>query len=205
MHKSAMRRMKWFVDNYIPKDKKVRVLDVGSYNVNGSYRTLFSGTQVEYIGLDMCAGPNVDYVPKNPYLWSDLEDESFDFIISGNAFEHIEFPWVTMEQIYAKLKEGGIICILAPFAHIEHRYPTDCYRYFSDGFIALAKWVGLQVIEATVGGILQESINDPEWISADENYDDTMMIAIKAFPEEDLNKFPKLGATRLTRKWHICT
>ena len=41
MHNSAMLRMEWFVKNYVPQDKKVRVLDVGSYDVNGSYKELF--------------------------------------------------------------------------------------------------------------------------------------------------------------------
>lgn len=42
MHAGAMLRMKWFVDNYVDRDRFVKVLDVGSYDVNGSYRQLFS-------------------------------------------------------------------------------------------------------------------------------------------------------------------
>ena len=47
--------MKWFVNNYssrIKKDK-IRVLDVGSYDVNGSYKHLFTDSKFEYTGLDM--------------------------------------------------------------------------------------------------------------------------------------------------------
>ena len=65
MHKSAMLRLKWFVDNYIPKDKEVTVLDIGSYDINGSYRKLFAQTKVKYIGLDIEKGPNVDLVVKD--------------------------------------------------------------------------------------------------------------------------------------------
>ena len=90
MHTSAMTRMKWFVENYIPSNKKVKVLDVGSYNVNGCYRDLFTDRKnVEYVGLDVEPGPNVDIVVNSPYNWDNVEDESFDFVISGNAFEHI--------------------------------------------------------------------------------------------------------------------
>ena len=46
MHQSAMIRMKWFVDNYIPKDKKVKVLDIGSYSVNGNYKEFFKGKTI---------------------------------------------------------------------------------------------------------------------------------------------------------------
>ena len=44
---SAMLRMNWFVQNYITPplaqlDKKIKVLDVGAYNINGCYRELFA-------------------------------------------------------------------------------------------------------------------------------------------------------------------
>ena len=175
-----MKRMEWFVQNYIPKHEKIRILDVGSYNVNGCYRQLFTSSdyECEYVGLDMSPGPNVDIVPKDIYCWNEIESESLDFIISGNAFEHIEYPWKTMEQIHDKLKNQGIACIITPFNLSEHRYPTDCYRYYPDGMSALAKWAGLQVINCTTGGY-PEGVDFNTWIPF-ENYDDTVLIAVKS-------------------------
>lgn len=198
MHSSAMLRMKWFVDSYIPKDKEVRVLDIGSYNVNGCYRALFQGTEAKYTGLDVTAGPNVDIVPEDPYKWSEIQDNSFDYVISGNAFEHIEYPWLTIKEIARVLKPGGFICILAPFAHKEHRYPVDCYRYFSDGFIALAKWAELDVVQSSVGGFPEETFSI-EWLG--ENYDDTVLIAGKSIPEECIKKLPKFKCIRPIHHW----
>lgn len=195
-----MRRMKWFADNYIPTDKQIRVLDVGSYNVNGCYRTLFNGTQVQYQGLDMVPGPNVDIVPKDPYAWAEISDNSYDFVISGNAFEHIEYPWLTIKEIARVLRPKGFVCILTPFAYKEHKYPTDCYRYFSDGFIALAKWADLNVIEATVGGVPQGT-TDPAWKITEENYDDTVLIAGKDLTAKEIKKSPKFGSTHLVHNW----
>lgn len=197
-----MTRMKWFVQNYISRDKEVKVLDVGSYNVNGCYRTLFAGSKAKYTGLDISPGPNVDIVVEDSYNWDEIEDECFDYIISGNAFEHIEFPWLTIRQIYKKLKPEGIICILTPFSLGEHRYPTDCYRYYSDGLIALAKWGNFKVIECTVGGI-PKGTTDSRWLDKTENYDDTMLIAAKTEDESKLANLPRLGSTRLTRVWTI--
>lgn len=188
MHKSAMLRMKWFVDNYVPEDKHVRILDVGSCDVNGSYRVLFHERDVEYVGLDMAAGINVDYVPKDPYRWSELPDESFDFVISGNAFEHIEYPWLTICEIYKKLKNGGFTCILAPNSIQEHRYPVDCYRYFSDGFRALAKWGGFEVVDATVSGVPAEDVST-DWYEV--GYNDTMMVLAKGIDNEKIAFLPK--------------
>lgn len=196
MHKSAMLRMQWFVNNYVLKDKHVRVLDIGSYDVNGSYRSLFNGMDVEYVGLDVENGPNVDYIPKDPYKWDELEDESFDYVISANAFEHIEYPWLTICEIYKKLRSGGFACILAPNSIHEHRYPTDCYRYFSDGFYALAKWGKFDVVDVTVSGVPDEDVS-AEWYAAGHN--DTMMVLAKEMEKERLKLLPKFKCEKRYR------
>lgn len=191
-----MLRMEWFIKNYVPNDRKVRVLDVGSYDVNGSYRGLFPLNNVEYVGLDMAEGPNVDYVPTDPYSWHELSDDSFDFIISGNAFEHIEYPWLTIKQMYQKLKNNGFACVLAPCTMVEHRYPVDCYRYFSDGFAALAKWAGFQIVNITVSGVPNMEVEE-DWYQ--EGTNDTMMILTKNSEWVDVSLFPKLNYEKRTR------
>lgn len=150
MHKSSMLRMKWFVENYVSKinKDKIKVLDVGSYDVNGSYKKIFADKKYEYIGLDMEKGTNVDIFLKNPYDWHEIPTDSFDVVISGQAFEHIEFFWVTMAEMTRVLKKDGLLCIIAPNGGLEHRYPIDCYRYFTDGMIALAKYVSLEPLHA---------------------------------------------------------
>ncbi len=150
MHQSSFNLMKYFKD-FIENNfegQRVKILDVGSYGVNGTYREVFSNLErFDYLGLDLTPGPNVDYVPSDPYKWDELADRSFDVIISGQAFEHIEFPWLTILEMKKKLKDNGLICIIAPSRGPEHRYPVDCWRYYPDGFHALAKWAGLEVIE----------------------------------------------------------
>lgn len=192
MHKSSMARMKWFVNNYLTEEGHVKVLDVGSYAVHGSYRELFDGKNVDYVGLDIVEGPNVDLVADDPYSWDFIEDESFDYIISGQAFEHIEYPWLTMEQIYKKLKIGGIICITAPNSGNEHKHPLDCYRYFADGLAALAKWAGFKVIDATVAGIPERNASS----DYDDYWNDVCLIAIKSEEEINTDKYPGLKYER---------
>ena len=191
MHRSAMVRMSWFVDNYIKGKGHVRVLDVGSCDVNGSMRPLFEGTEAEYVGLDIEAGANVDIVMKEPYDWSNIPDESFDFVISANAFEHIEFPWLTIKEIYRKLKPEGIACIHAPLSVGEHKHPTDCYRYYPDGFRALGKWAGFQVLNVTAGGV--PSMSAPkDW----NGWNDTMMILLKSDTPANPEDYPILKYER---------
>ncbi len=178
MHKSSYLRMQYLIHYYEPyftmEHDVIKVLDVGSYDVNGTYRDIFS-PKYDYVGLDMCAGPNVDIVPKNIYDWNEINDNEFDLVISGQAFEHIEYPWLTIKEIARVMKPSGFCIITAPNATPEHRYPTDCYRYFSDGLTALAKWADLKTLHASVGGV--PSIQGTEdWLSRD---NDAYLVAQK--------------------------
>lgn len=147
MHDSSRLRMQWFIENFIPEGP-ANVLDVGSYSVNGSYQDLFPEPRFNYTGMDMEAGPNVDLVEPNPYVFKSLLNDQKDVVISGQAFEHIEFFWITMAEMVRVTKPGGLICIIAPQGFNEHRYPVDCYRFFTDGMAALARYCQLEILHA---------------------------------------------------------
>jgi len=151
MHHSSFHiiiRFREFLDKNFPHDK-IKFLDLGFYGVNGTYKEIFAdSTKYAYTGLDVNPGPNVDYVPSNPYEWPEFEDDAFDVIVSGQAFEHIEYPWLIIQEMARVLKKNGLICIVAPSRGPEHKYPVDCWRYYPDGLRALAKWANLQVLDA---------------------------------------------------------
>lgn len=161
MHGSSYQRMAAFACQVRERfsGRPIRLLDVGSMNVNGDYRGLFAWEKVEYVGLDVAPGPGVDLVPQDPYQWSELPDNTFDVIISGQALEHVEYPWLVLEQIARKLKPEGLVCLIAPSRGPQHRYPVDCYRYLPDGMAALARWAGLEVLEI---GCVQEDEKYPD-------------------------------------------
>lgn len=80
-----------------------KVLDIGSLDVNGNNRFLF--TNCNYIGLDVGEGSNVDIVCLgNKY---DAPDQYFDTIISTEVFEHDMFYEETIQNIIRMLKPGG--------------------------------------------------------------------------------------------------
>ena len=147
--------MQRFYEKYISAvDHKVRILDVGSQLIDGqqtlgSYKSIFDGdSNVEYVGCDMVEGLNVDIILADPYNWSNIEENSFDFVISGQMLEHVEYPWHTLIEINRVLKPEGVCCIIAPSAGAMHNYPLDCFRYYPDGMAALAKYAGLDVLES---------------------------------------------------------
>lgn len=182
MHKSSMERMKWFRDNYITDQKTI--LDIGSCDVNGAYKKLFH--KYDYTGVDICKGGNVDIVLKNPYKWNEI-DSKYDIIISGQTLEHTEFFWLTVAEMVKVLKKGGLLCLIAPSVIGEHRYPVDCYRYYCDGMIAIAKYYCLEILHADTNS--KPIDGDNSWLS---NFD-TMLVAKKNYPEPlktiDLNTY----------------
>ncbi len=149
MHKSSLDKMQAFRYKYLKGREKepLKIIDLGSLDVNGSYREIFDVPPWRYRGVDMSAGGNVDIVLHDPYNWREVRSESTDVVVSGQAFEHIEFFWLTMLEIARVLKPGGLCCLIAPSAGPEHRYPVDCWRFYADGFASLARFASLTVLE----------------------------------------------------------
>lgn len=146
MHISSLKKMEAFLTKYCDKITG-SVLDFGSRDVNGSYRSLFPSPNWKYVGLDLEPGKNVDLVVADPHSWDELADETFELVISGQALEHCEFFWQTFSEIARVLKPSGICCIIAPSAGPEHRYPVDCWRFFPDGMRALCKYTDMICLE----------------------------------------------------------
>lgn len=70
MHYSQLRHMELSVKRYLPSDRRATVLDVGSRNVNdkvATHKQLLKGRDVDYLGIDLQDGPNVDRVMTKPY------------------------------------------------------------------------------------------------------------------------------------------
>jgi len=130
MHGDSYDLMAKFVADYLDPAADLDVLDVGSYDINGTYKPLFRPWR--YTGLDIEPGPNVDVVAKGPYDFG--LDRAYDVVISGNCMEHVEAPWLWIYEVQKAVKDGGLVCIILPFSIGEHRYPVDCWRILPDGF-----------------------------------------------------------------------
>lgn len=149
MHQSSLENILAFRKKYLAgrEDEPLFILDLGSLDVNGSYRDWFAVEPWTYRGIDMAAGKNVDIVLQDPYDWREIRSGSVDVMVSGQAFEHIEYFWSTMLEITRVLKPEGLCCLIAPSGGPEHRYPVDCWRFYPDGFTALARFASLEVLE----------------------------------------------------------
>ena len=132
MHTSSRDKMRLFVEQYLGarRGEPLVIHDLGSQDVNGSYRDLFDSPNWRYTGLDMVPGDNVDLVLKTPYTWREVASGSVDVLVSGQAFEHIRYVWITMLEVARVLRPGGLCIVIAPSSGPEHRYPVDCWRFY---------------------------------------------------------------------------
>jgi Methyltransferase domain len=83
-----------------------RVLDVGSYEVNGSNRPLF--TDCDYVGIDFRPGPGVDVVCKA----HEFRAEPFDTIICTELLEHDVHWRETVENLMSLLGRGNLSMLI---------------------------------------------------------------------------------------------
>ena len=82
-----------------------RVLEIGSYDVNGTIRSLFAGS-AEYVGVDLTEGPGVDVVSFGHEYTS---DKPFDAAISGECFEHDPHWADSLATMIRLTRPGGLV------------------------------------------------------------------------------------------------
>jgi len=150
MHPSSFDKMAAFRRDHLEarRHEALLIVDLGSRDVNGSYRSLFAEPTWHYKGVDLAPGKNVDLVLRNAYDWRELKTASADVVICGQTLEHTEFFWETMLEIARVLKPHGLCCIIVPSSGPQHFFPTDCWRIFPDGLRAMARYAGLEAVEA---------------------------------------------------------
>lgn len=175
MHLSSIDKMKAFRKKYLTgkENEFLKICDLGSQAIGGSYRPVFEEPNWEYTGIDICEGENVDIVLSDPYSWLEIESESADVLVSGQVFEHVEYFWETMKEIARILKPGGLICIIAPSSGPEHKYPVDCWRFYPDGMRSLAKYAGLEPLE------VYTQWEEEGYTDGSDEWADTVLIARK--------------------------
>ena len=148
MHPSSFAHMKLCVDAYLSHDRHYDVLDLGSRRVVDTHRThqnLLKGYDCAYRGADIVPGDNVHIVMNKPYRIP-VKANSFDVVMSSQAFEHIPFPWATILEMARVTRPGGLIFVIAPSRGHRHGV-TDCWRYYPDSMRALAAWARLDLLE----------------------------------------------------------
>lgn len=106
-HRQQLGFVRTVAENLSEEWQTFSVLEIGSYDVNGSVRQFFSGA--DYVGVDLCTGPGVDVVGDGHSV--DFGVDRFDLSISCECFEHNP-QWVeTFLNMVRMTKPGGVVIV----------------------------------------------------------------------------------------------
>jgi len=94
----------------------VSVLEIGSLNINGTIRDLYTNT-TQYVGVDVGPGPGVDLVAPGETL--DYEDNSFDIAVSAECFEHNP-QWIATFANMHRMASTAVLMTCASDGRPEH-------------------------------------------------------------------------------------
>lgn len=174
MHPTAFENCKRFFAAYadaFPTERRVKVVEIGSQDINGSIRPL-APAAFEYVGVDFVDGNGVDVVLTDPYTLP-FADQSIDIILSSSCFEHSEMFWILFTEIMRILKPRGLFYLNAPSNGIFHRHPVDCWRFYPDSGAALVSWAKRNGVNAL---LLESFISAP---SDDGGFSDFVAVFLK--------------------------
>jgi SAM-dependent methyltransferase len=105
-HQEQQRFIALVNEHLLKHARPRRILEIGSYDVNGSVRELFRDS-TSYIGADLIEGPGVDIVKSGHEI--DLESNSLDLALSCECFEHNPYWLETFQNMIRMTKPGGLV------------------------------------------------------------------------------------------------
>jgi methyltransferase family protein len=123
------------------------VLELGSFDVNGSVRPLFADRAKfpSYLGIDARPGPGVDLVMDASKL---VLNDRFNIVVTTEMLEHAVF-WLVLSEAWRVLIPGGwIIITTRGIGYPRHDYPSDYYRFTKEGLDKALELSGFRVIES---------------------------------------------------------
>lgn len=116
--------------------KGKRVIEVGSYDLNGSLRPIVTAWgPAEYVGVDIVPGPGVDVVCSADDTVSRFGRERFDVVISTETVEHVRDWRTVISNLKNLCAPGGVIIVTTCMpGHYYHPHPDDFWRYTPEDF-----------------------------------------------------------------------
>lgn len=134
MHGSVMQYLRSKVAKNEIKGKTV--LEIGSYNVNGTARdVIIPFAPKQYLGIDQGPGPGVDRVVDAVNLVTTLGENSFDVVLSTEMLEHARDWRRAVSNMKAVAKPGGLLFVTTRGPGFGfHGFPEDHWRFTVEDF-----------------------------------------------------------------------
>ncbi|MBS0304613.1 MAG: class I SAM-dependent methyltransferase [Proteobacteria bacterium] len=135
----------------------VRVLEVGSLDINGSLRPLFEGC--EYTGADLQLGPGVDLACPGQLL--EFPSGHFDTVVSAECLEHNPFWRETLANMLRMTRPGGLVLVsCATTGRKEHG--TTRTNPDASPFTVAARWDYYRNLRARD---VERGVHLPGWLA----------------------------------------
>jgi hypothetical protein len=129
-----------------------RVLEIGSRARSGTtYRQLLP-PELDYVGVDIIEGPNVDVVGDAHDLSAALPRQRFDAALSIAVFEHLAMPWKAAVSLNSVLNPGALAFISSHQSFPVHESPWDFWRFSDQAWRCIFnRPTGFEVVQAAMG------------------------------------------------------
>jgi SAM-dependent methyltransferase len=128
------------------------VLELGSRARSAITRRHRIPERLEYVGLDILPGPNVDLVGDAHELSRLFPEKKFVAVFSTSVFEHLAMPWKVALELNRILAPGGIVYTSTHQTWPPHEEPWDFWRFSQHSWQTLFNpATGFEVLEAVVG------------------------------------------------------
>ncbi|WP_197503174.1 class I SAM-dependent methyltransferase [Mycobacterium sp. 1245111.1] len=124
------------------------LLEIGSRARSGNMYRAWFPEKLDYVGMDVHAGPNVDVVGDAHHL-SRCVDRTFDFMFSISTFEHLLMPWKVALEMNKTLNDGGQALIISHPSWPLHDEPWDFFRFSKESWHGIFNvHTGFRVVDA---------------------------------------------------------
>ena len=109
----------------------LRVLEVGSLDVNGSLREYVESFKpASYLGVDLVPGKGVDYLCPAEFIVEALGKETFELVICTEVLEHIKDWKLVVNNLKQVCAVGGTILLTTRSKGFpKHDFPNDYWRF----------------------------------------------------------------------------
>lgn len=140
-----------FIESLAPL-KSGAVLEIGSRARSAVSRKHRIPSCLEYVGLDILDGPNVDVVGDAHELSTIFPHRKFVAAFSASVFEHLIMPWKVALELNHVLTPGGLVYTSTHQTWPMHEEPWDFWRFSKHSWRGIFNpTTGFDLIEAVVG------------------------------------------------------
>jgi len=140
------RKVKELISVWLPKMQEP-ILEIGSKIVNPNMKTnreeFFSDKA--YTGVDLEEGRGVDMVADATKRLM-FVDGMFKTILCFDTLEHVDKPWLMMQEVNRLAAPNALIVMSAAFMFDVHNCPADYWRFTTEGLKVLLE--GWEVLDS---------------------------------------------------------